>query len=142
MKKERKKRKRETQITESNRSHSYIFFISTEYMLRKENTLCLLATIWLYALFWTGSPLLGWSSYKQEPFKTSCTVNWYGSSTADVTYNTLCTVFCYFVPVLIFVFCYYNVLRTTINRLVGMHATFNRSKVTAASWHLAVGLMF
>ena len=97
-----------------NNSIIYIFF--SEYMLRKHNIKWMFVTIGLYAFFWTGPPLFGWSSYTQEPFKTSCTVNWTGKTPADITYNTLCTVFCYFLPVTLFVFCYYNVVKTTANR--------------------------
>ena len=85
----------------------------SEYLLCKNNIKWMLLTIFLYALFWTGPPLVGWSSYVQEPFKTSCTVNWTGKSAADISYNTLCTVFCYFFPVAIFFFSYYNVVKTT-----------------------------
>lgn len=96
-----------------------LFFITfiDRYIRGRHITVWLIGIV-LYALFWTGAPLLGWSSYGHEPFQTSCTVNWYGKSVADITYNALCIVFCYCVPVAIFIFCYYNVLKKSLQRYV------------------------
>ncbi|KAL4224016.1 hypothetical protein ACF0H5_017473 [Mactra antiquata] len=69
-----------------------------------------------YALFWTATPLVGWSSYGPEPFGTSCTINWYGETLTDKTYNSLCIVFCYCVPLGILITCYYHVIKTSLSR--------------------------
>ncbi|XP_053405041.1 rhodopsin, G0-coupled-like [Mercenaria mercenaria] len=96
----------------------YIVVCRPEYecYIRGKFIVLWVSCIFAYALLWTGAPLLGWSSYGHEPFQTSCTLNWYGDTTSDVTYNSLCIVFCYCVPVFIFIYCYYHVLKTSLFR--------------------------
>ncbi len=94
--------------------NSQLFLPSPEKYIRGGYIKYNLLAVWLYALFWTGSPLIGWSSYQQESFKTSCTLDWDGRTTADLSYNFLCIVFCFILPVGIFLFCYLNVAKSSL----------------------------
>ena len=66
--------------------------------------------IWLYSLFWTVPPLLGWSSYGLEGAGTSCSVSWTLRTTASHSYIICLFIFCLGLPVLIMVYCYSRLL--------------------------------
>ncbi|KAL3858379.1 hypothetical protein ACJMK2_012970 [Sinanodonta woodiana] len=81
------------------------------YLIRGSSNKWFLIGIWVYTLFWTGTPLIGWSNYTYEPFGTSCSLNWFGKRMVDRTYNSLCCFFCFGVHIIIFVFCYAKISR-------------------------------
>uniref|UniRef100_A0A8C9RKJ2 Teleost multiple tissue opsin 2a n=1 Tax=Scleropages formosus TaxID=113540 RepID=A0A8C9RKJ2_SCLFO len=61
---------------------------------------------WLYSLFWTVPPLLGWSSYGLEGAGTSCSVTWTARTAESHSYIICLFVFCLALPVLLMVYCY------------------------------------
>ncbi|XP_056606541.1 teleost multiple tissue opsin 2a [Triplophysa dalaica] len=61
---------------------------------------------WLYSLFWTVPPLLGWSSYGLEGAGTSCSVTWTADTPQSHSYIISLFVFCLGIPVLVMVYCY------------------------------------
>lgn len=65
---------------------------------------------WLYALFWTVPPLLGWSSYGLEGAGTSCSVSWTAKSTQSHAYIICLFIFCLGLPVLVMIYCYSRLL--------------------------------
>ncbi|KAM4621902.1 teleost multiple tissue opsin 3a [Polymixia lowei] len=65
---------------------------------------------WLYSLFWTLPPLLGWSSYGPEGSGTSCSVQWQLRSATAVSYVLCLFVFCLLLPLLLMVYCYGRIL--------------------------------
>ncbi|KAF7659195.1 hypothetical protein LDENG_00001760 [Lucifuga dentata] len=65
---------------------------------------------WLYSLFWTVPPLLGWSSYGIEGAGTSCSMSW-TSQTAQLHAYIICLfIFCLGLPILAMVYCYSRLL--------------------------------
>ncbi|XP_037542123.1 teleost multiple tissue opsin 2b [Nematolebias whitei] len=65
---------------------------------------------WLYSLFWTVPPLLGWSSYGLEGAGTSCSVSWTAKSTQSHAYIICLFIFCLGLPVLVMIYCYSRLL--------------------------------
>lgn len=65
---------------------------------------------WLYSLFWTVPPLLGWSSYGLEGAGTSCSVTWTEQTLRSHSYIICLFVFCLGLPVLVMVYCYGRLL--------------------------------
>ncbi|KAL2081185.1 hypothetical protein ACEWY4_023038 [Coilia grayii] len=66
--------------------------------------------IWLYSLFWTVPPLVGWSSYGLEGAGTSCSVTWTLRTPESHSYIICLFIFCFGLPVLIMVYCYSRLL--------------------------------
>lgn len=65
---------------------------------------------WLYSLFWTVPPLLGWSSYGIEGAGTSCSVSWTVQTAQSHAYIICLFTFCLGIPVLVMVYCYSRLL--------------------------------
>ncbi|XP_019750100.1 teleost multiple tissue opsin 2b isoform X2 [Hippocampus comes] len=65
---------------------------------------------WLYSLFWTVPPLLGWSSYGVEGAGTSCSVSWTVQTTQSHAYIICLFIFCLGLPVLVMIYCYSRLL--------------------------------
>uniref|UniRef100_A0A668ALM2 Teleost multiple tissue opsin 2a n=1 Tax=Myripristis murdjan TaxID=586833 RepID=A0A668ALM2_9TELE len=65
---------------------------------------------WLYSLFWTVPPLLGWSSYGLEGAGTSCSVTWTERTSRSHSYIICLFIFCLGIPVLVMVYCYGRLL--------------------------------
>lgn len=65
---------------------------------------------WLYSLFWTVPPLLGWSSYATEGAGTSCSVSWTARSAQSHAYIICLFIFCLGLPVLVMIYCYGRLL--------------------------------
>ncbi|MEQ2210709.1 hypothetical protein XENOCAPTIV_018008 [Xenoophorus captivus] len=65
---------------------------------------------WLYSLFWTMPPLLGWSSYGLEGAGTSCSVSWTAKTTQSHAYIICLFIFCLGLPVLVMIYCYSRLL--------------------------------
>nr|XP_057937963.1 teleost multiple tissue opsin 2b isoform X3 [Doryrhamphus excisus] len=65
---------------------------------------------WLYSLFWTVPPLLGWSSYGQEGAGTSCSVSWTARTAQSHAYIICLFIFCLGLPVLVMIYCYGRLL--------------------------------
>ncbi|XP_066518848.1 teleost multiple tissue opsin 2a [Hoplias malabaricus] len=65
---------------------------------------------WLYSLFWTLPPLLGWSSYGLEGAGTSCSVTWMSKTPLSHSYIICLFIFCLGIPVLVMVYCYGRLL--------------------------------
>uniref|UniRef100_A0A672ZY61 Opsin-5-like n=1 Tax=Sphaeramia orbicularis TaxID=375764 RepID=A0A672ZY61_9TELE len=72
-----------------------------------------LLLIWINAGFWSGAPLFGWGSYKDRGYGT-CEIDWSKASYSPVyrAYIICIFVFCFFVPVLIMLFCYVSIINT------------------------------
>ncbi|XP_029385657.1 vertebrate ancient opsin-like [Echeneis naucrates] len=65
---------------------------------------------WLYSLFWTVPPLLGWSSYDIEGAGTSCSVSWTVQTAQSHAYIICLFTFCLGIPVLVMIYCYGRLL--------------------------------
>uniref|UniRef100_A0A667X2V8 Teleost multiple tissue opsin 3a n=1 Tax=Myripristis murdjan TaxID=586833 RepID=A0A667X2V8_9TELE len=65
---------------------------------------------WLYSLFWTLPPFLGWSSYGPEGPGTSCSVQWHLRSATSVSYVLCLFIFCLLLPLLLMVYSYGRIL--------------------------------
>ena len=65
---------------------------------------------WLYSLFWTVPPLLGWSSYGLEGAGTSCSVSWTVRTAQSHAYIICLFTFCLGLPVLVMIYCYGRLL--------------------------------
>ena len=62
--------------------------------------------LWAYALFWSATPLCGWSGFQQEGVGTSCSVRWQSRATVDLSYNISLITGCFMLPVCIMAFSY------------------------------------
>ncbi|XP_037327283.1 opsin-5-like [Pungitius pungitius] len=72
-----------------------------------------LLLIWITAGFWSGAPLLGWGSYKDRGYGT-CEIDWAKANYSSVyrSYIISILIFCFFLPVLIMLFCYVSIINT------------------------------
>ncbi|CAJ1052765.1 opsin 6%2C group member a [Xyrichtys novacula] len=73
---------------------------------------CLLM-IWITAGFWSGAPLVGWGSYKDRGYGT-CEIDWAKANYSSIyrSYIISIFIFCFFVPVLVMLFCYVSIINT------------------------------
>ncbi|XP_035520740.1 parapinopsin-like [Morone saxatilis] len=72
--------------------------------------------VWIFCLFWAVTPLFGWSSYGPEGVQTSCSLAWEERSWSNYSYLILYTLFCFILPVIVIIYCYYKVLKS-MNKL-------------------------
>ncbi|KAG8444203.1 hypothetical protein GDO86_009405 [Hymenochirus boettgeri] len=72
-----------------------------------------LALIWIAALFWSVAPLLGWGSYRDRMYGT-CEIDWAKASYSTIYKSYIVSIFicCFFVPVMVMVFCYISIINT------------------------------
>ncbi|XP_059186933.1 opsin-5-like [Centropristis striata] len=75
-------------------------------------SICLLL-IWISAGFWSGAPLLGWGSYKDRGYGT-CEIDWAKAVSSGSYRSYIISIFvvCFFVPVLVMLFCYVSIINT------------------------------
>uniref|UniRef100_A0A3Q2T2L9 Opsin 6, group member a n=1 Tax=Fundulus heteroclitus TaxID=8078 RepID=A0A3Q2T2L9_FUNHE len=87
-------------------------FLSAHRITRRTVSVCLLF-IWVTAGFWSGAPLLGWGSYTDRGYGT-CEIDWSKASYSSVyrSYIISIFIFCFFVPVLVMLFCYVSIINT------------------------------
>ncbi|XP_060084025.1 melanopsin-B-like [Ylistrum balloti] len=93
---------------------------SLERLLSRTGTTYTIIACVILALFLGCSPLLGWSSYKLEEQKTSCTIDWSDRSPSALCYTFLLMVLGLVLPVAIMLFSYINiflVIRTHRHKL-------------------------
>ncbi|XP_057186490.1 opsin-VA-like [Triplophysa rosa] len=60
--------------------------------------------VWLYCLFWTAVPLLGWSSYGPKGILTSCSLNWGERSWNNYSYLIFYMLLCFILSTVIIIF--------------------------------------
>ncbi|XP_077989875.1 visual pigment-like receptor peropsin [Glandiceps talaboti] len=65
--------------------------------------------IWVMTLITTTPPFFGWGRYTPEGPGTSCSVNWESGKPSDVSYILFLFTVVLFIPLVIMVFCYWNV---------------------------------
>uniref|UniRef100_A0A8C5M6N1 G-protein coupled receptors family 1 profile domain-containing protein n=1 Tax=Leptobrachium leishanense TaxID=445787 RepID=A0A8C5M6N1_9ANUR len=76
--------------------------------IKKKVIYITITCIWLYAILWAISPLLGWGRYGPEPFGISCTIAWAEFQNSSnsfwfiISMFTLCTV----TPAITIILCY------------------------------------
>ena len=63
-----------------------------------------------FGLMWAVFPLLGWNSFTFEGLQISCSVNWAGRTTLDMSYSLSLMVFAWVVPLVVMLFCYGNIV--------------------------------
>ncbi|CAG2251103.1 OPN3 [Mytilus edulis] len=71
----------------------------------------IIVVVWSHSVMNTVPPFFGWSSYKQEIFGTSCSIDWTGKSASVISYNIVVTLTCYCVHLVIFCYCYTYIIR-------------------------------
>ncbi|KAK3562141.1 hypothetical protein QTP86_030140 [Hemibagrus guttatus] len=69
--------------------------------------------IWISAVFWSTAPLVGWGSYTDRGYGT-CEIDWAKAnySTIQKSYIITILILCFFIPVLIMLFCYVSIINT------------------------------
>ncbi|KAM5163692.1 opsin-5-like [Mantella aurantiaca] len=72
-----------------------------------------LILIWIAALFWSAAPLLGWGSYRDRLYGT-CEIDWTKASFSTIYKSYIISIFicCFFLPVMVMVFCYVSIINT------------------------------
>ncbi|KAM4772192.1 opsin-5-like [Rhinophrynus dorsalis] len=87
-------------------------FNSNRNTLKKEAIYVVITCIWLYALLWAVSPLLGWGSYGPEPFGTSCTIAWaeFHNSLNGFSFILSMFIFCTITPAIAIITCYSSIV--------------------------------
>lgn len=86
---------------------------------------------WLYSLFWTVPPLLGWSSYGIEGAGTSCSVSWTVNTAQSHAYIICLFTFCLGLPVLVMIYCYGRLLWAV------KQVEFNALSACKCLWYIA-----
>ncbi|TSL68199.1 Opsin-5 [Bagarius yarrelli] len=69
--------------------------------------------IWISAVFWSTAPLVGWGSYTDRGYGT-CEIDWAKANYSSIqkSYIISILILCFFVPVLIMLFCYVSIINT------------------------------
>ncbi|XP_047126525.1 medium-wave-sensitive opsin 1 [Hydra vulgaris] len=69
-------------------------------------TLYLVLPNWIYGLFWSITPFLGWNEIVREKQDTyRCSINLYPNDQIKQSYLYALTIFCYFLPLSIIIYC-------------------------------------
>lgn len=92
---------------------------------------------WLYSIFWTVPPLLGWSSYDLEGAGTSCSVSWTLRTAQSHAYIICLFIFCLGLPIVIMVYCYFRLLWAVKQVWVGgvvRAVGWGRGECVCTSW--------
>ena len=63
----------------------------------------------MFALVWSGAPLVGWSSYIPEGLGTWCSVDWRPYSYSNILYIILLFLISYVLPIILIVGSYMSV---------------------------------
>ena len=117
---------------------SYERYVALVFLYRKNRTfsrrraVCLSVAMWLYALFWSVTPLCGWSGFELEGIGTSCSVRWKSHDKLDLSYNICLMLACFVLPVSIMISSYYRCCHEIIKsarrakRTWGKKSTFTR----------------
>ncbi|XP_064648512.1 visual pigment-like receptor peropsin [Lineus longissimus] len=66
-----------------------------------KNTAWKVALIWTYSVVWASLPFVGWSRYEYEPYKLSCTLDWYKPSMLAISFIAAAGTFTFFLPLVI-----------------------------------------
>ena len=67
-----------------------------------------IGSCWLYALFWSIFPLLGWSSYGMEGIGISCSIRWQSRDAGNISYTVLLFMFAFVIPMAVICFAYFK----------------------------------
>ncbi len=101
------------------RSRVYVIVLFLLYFTVRKVSLSLvlkvLVSVWTYSLFWTVTPLIGWSKYAPEPYNVTCSIEWYGETLADISYVWCCFFFLLVVPLAIMVYSYHGIYKHSSN---------------------------
>lgn len=73
----------------------------------------MIIVIWIYALFWSVMPLLGWGRYNIEPSLTACTIDWRHNDSSYKSFICTYFIFGYVIPCILIAVTYL----VTINRI-------------------------
>ncbi|VDP70127.1 unnamed protein product [Echinostoma caproni] len=71
----------------------------------------MLIVVWLWSLLWSVPPWLGIGRYIPEGFQTSCTFDYLSHDLENLLFNAGMYIFGFSIPVLIIVYCYYQIVR-------------------------------
>ncbi|XP_066428527.1 opsin-5-like [Eleutherodactylus coqui] len=83
------------------------------YKVDKDFISVAILVIWMSALIWSGSPILGWGSFIESTYGT-CEIDWsLATSSTPYKFYVIGIFFSgFFVPVMIMIFCYVSIIRT------------------------------
>ncbi|KAM4664172.1 opsin-5-like [Discoglossus pictus] len=83
------------------------------HMVDKRSVALALVAIWVTAIFWSASPLLGWGSFTERKYGT-CEIDWtQATSSAAYKCYVIWVFLCgFFIPVPIMISCYVSIIRT------------------------------
>ncbi|XP_072239818.1 opsin 6, group member a [Leuresthes tenuis] len=86
---------------------------SRAHHITRTNVFVCLLLIWVTAGFWSGAPVLGWGSYTDRGYGT-CEIDWAKANYSSIyrSYIISIFIFCFFVPVLVMLFCYVSIINT------------------------------
>ncbi|XP_019921313.3 rhodopsin, G0-coupled [Magallana gigas] len=79
--------------------------------IQRGRILSVLISIWMFSLFWTVSPLVGWNGYELEPYRLTCSIRWYGHVDSDRAYICLVLLCVYVFPLSVMIFSYIQIAR-------------------------------
>ena len=65
-----------------------------------------------HALIWTVPPLVGWNRYVLEGAGLSCSVDFQSREISDRVYQIAIFTSSFFLPIVVIIYCYYNVYMT------------------------------
>lgn len=80
--------------------------------LSRRRALAQIAFIWIYSLFWTCLPFLGWSRYVPEGNMTSCTIDYLSKDFRSASYLIIYAGFVYFLPLFSMIYHYGYIVRS------------------------------
>ena len=85
---------------------AYPLKIQNFFTSSKKSALYFIIPSWIYGLFWSASPLLGWNEIVKETDNNyRCTINMYPDDSSKRSYLYALLVFCYCIPVAVIFYC-------------------------------------
>ncbi|XP_035687299.1 visual pigment-like receptor peropsin [Branchiostoma floridae] len=93
--------------------HRYITICRPEHASKLTMTRTILAVVgaWVYGISVAVPPLFGIARYTYESFGLSCTIDFHGTTVADMVYLSILIILCYVINVAVMGTCYFKIIR-------------------------------
>ncbi|XP_060684940.1 opsin 6, group member b [Hemiscyllium ocellatum] len=103
------------------------------YRVNKSNAILALSIVWLAALFWSATPLLGWGSYADRLYGT-CEIDWIQAAVSIVYKSYVIGIFlcCFFFPVSVMIFSYVSIIKM----IRSSHKCVRRGEISEHQRHI------
>ncbi|XP_053326928.1 opsin-3-like [Spea bombifrons] len=100
-----------------------------------------ISCIWIYSLFWTATPLIGWNRYTFEIHGLDCSLNWIPRGPNEISFILFFFLACLVVPLSIISYSYGHILYV-IRKLQGIPKLQINQEIKILNYEIKVAKMY